>query len=101
MTGLAGTASRALLSHWRRHPLQLFTLVAGLALAAAVLALLGLWALFSLADLPLREDLRGKAELIIGKQRNGPTGVVHLVFLHKYTRFENLAEDLGEPPPEG
>jgi len=47
-----------------------------------------------------REDLRGKAEVIIGKQRNGPTGVVNLVFLHKYTKFENLAEDLGEPPPE-
>ncbi len=48
-----------------------------------------------------REDLRGKAEVIISKQRNGPTGVVNLVFLHKYTKFENLAEDLGEPPPEG
>jgi replicative DNA helicase len=48
-----------------------------------------------------REDLRGKAELIIGKQRNGPTGVVHLAFLHKYTKFANLAEDVGEaPPPE-
>ncbi|EPX85834.1 ABC-type antimicrobial peptide transport system, permease component [Rubellimicrobium thermophilum DSM 16684] len=38
MTGLAGTASRALLSHWRRHPLQLFTLIAGLALATALWA---------------------------------------------------------------
>lgn len=47
-----------------------------------------------------REDLRGKAEVIIGKQRNGPTGVVNLVFFHKYTRFENLADDVGEAPPE-
>jgi len=47
-----------------------------------------------------REDLRGKAEVIIGKQRNGPTGVIDLVFLHKFTKFENLANDLGEPPPQ-
>jgi len=33
----------------------------------------------------------GLAEIIIGKQRNGPVGVVKLAFLRKYTRFENLA----------
>ena len=36
-------------------------------------------------------DSQGVAELIIGKQRNGPTGVVKLAFLREYTRFENLA----------
>ncbi|MBW2506002.1 MAG: replicative DNA helicase [Deltaproteobacteria bacterium] len=34
---------------------------------------------------------RGISELIIGKQRNGPTGSVRLTFLKEYTSFENLA----------
>ena len=34
---------------------------------------------------------KGIAEIIIGKQRNGPTGMARLTFLEKYTRFENLA----------
>lgn len=50
---------------------------------------------------PDREDLHGLAELLVAKQRNGPTGTVQLAFLHKFTRFENRAEDLGEvEPPE-
>ena len=36
-------------------------------------------------------DTQGVAELIIGKQRNGPTGVVKLAFIREFTRFENLA----------
>ena len=44
-----------------------------------------------------REDLRGLAELIVAKQRNGPVGTVNLVFLHAQTKFENRAEDTGEP----
>ena len=36
---------------------------------------------------------KGMAEVIIGKQRNGPTGVVNLAFLGEYTRFENLARN--------
>jgi replicative DNA helicase len=47
-----------------------------------------------------REDLRGLAELIVAKQRNGPTGTVNLVFLHAQTKFENRAEDTGELPEE-
>jgi replicative DNA helicase len=37
-------------------------------------------------------DEQGVAELIVGKQRNGPTGVVKLAFIREYTRFENLAQ---------
>src|ERR1700680_1583769 len=39
-----------------------------------------------------REDLRGQAELLVSKQRNGPVGKVDLVFLHSLTKFENRAE---------
>jgi len=35
----------------------------------------------------------GYAEVIIGKQRNGPTGIVPLTFFSEYTRFENRAQD--------
>ena len=37
------------------------------------------------------EDLKGKAEIIIAKQRNGPTGSLQLAYLSDFTRFENLA----------
>jgi replicative DNA helicase len=36
---------------------------------------------------------RGAAEIILSKQRNGPTGDVFLSFLKSYTRFENLASE--------
>jgi len=40
---------------------------------------------------------KGTAEIIIGKQRNGPIGTVKLTFLGKYTRFENFAADVYTP----
>src|SRR5436190_2777882 len=43
-----------------------------------------------------REDLKGVAELILAKQRNGPVGKIDLVFLHHLTKFENRLEDIGE-----
>jgi replicative DNA helicase len=41
------------------------------------------------------DENRGIAELIIGKQRNGPTGTVKLAFIKEFTRFENIAWQPG------
>jgi len=43
------------------------------------------------------KDKEGLAEVIVGKQRNGPTGTVNLRFFKEYTRFENLAHGDVEP----
>jgi replicative DNA helicase len=37
----------------------------------------------------LSEDEKADSEIIVAKQRNGPTGTVHLYFVSRYTRFEN------------
>jgi replicative DNA helicase len=39
-----------------------------------------------------REDNKGKAEIIIAKQRNGPTGEIPLTFMSQCTRFENYTD---------
>ena len=39
----------------------------------------------------------GIAEILVGKQRNGPIGDVRLAFRSEFTRFENLEELLPEP----
>ncbi|NLD98591.1 MAG: replicative DNA helicase [Fibrobacter sp.] len=42
------------------------------------------------------ESVKGKAEIIIGKQRNGPIGTAHCAFIKDYARYENLAERVEE-----
>ena len=54
-------------------------------------------------------NVRGRAEVIIAKQRHGPTGTVHLRFYPEATKFDNLEDDddMGDPrdsegaPPPG
>jgi replicative DNA helicase len=43
-----------------------------------------------------RDELEGKSELIISKQRNGPTGVIELVFQKAYTRFDSALRNPGQ-----
>ncbi|MCU1291910.1 MAG: primary replicative helicase [Bryobacterales bacterium] len=45
---------------------------------------------------PDKESLKGIAELILAKQRNGPTGRMKLAYLQKFTKFENLSADTGD-----
>ena len=51
--------------------------------------------LFIYRDEVYNEDSEqgNKAEIIIGKQRNGPIGTIYLTFLKEFTRFENFSND--------
>jgi len=48
---------------------------------------------------PKFQEVAGKAQIIISKQRNGPTGVVHLAFLKEFARFESVTRRPTELPP--
>tara|TARA_B100000579_G_scaffold436106_1_gene461124 strand:- start:319 stop:1677 length:1359 start_codon:yes stop_codon:yes gene_type:complete len=43
------------------------------------------------------DEDEGKAEIIIAKQRNGPTGIIEATYINRYTRFENLAHNPETP----
>jgi len=45
---------------------------------------------------PEVEELKGKAQVIIAKHRNGPTGLINLTFIKESTRFENFADIAAE-----
>jgi replicative DNA helicase len=49
-----------------------------------------MWSLLSIARSITTARMKGKAEIIIAKQRNGPTGSVRMAYLADFTRFENL-----------
>jgi replicative DNA helicase len=54
------------------------------------------------APAPARRDdsQEDRAELIVAKHRNGPTGIIRLSFLRRYASFQNLAEEYaGQEPP--
>jgi replicative DNA helicase len=46
-------------------------------------------------------EVEGKAEIIVAKQRNGPTGRVNLTFLKEFARFENMAPTGYREVPAG
>ena len=52
---------------------------------------------------PDKESLKGLAEILLAKQRNGPTGRVKLAFLNRFTKFANLETEFddeeGAPAP--
>lgn len=49
---------------------------------------------------PADRPPQGVAEIIIGKQRNGPVGVAELLYTSRYTSFENLSPEWTPPPSE-
>jgi replicative DNA helicase len=52
-------------------------------------------------DDPKLLEVKGRAEIIVAKQRNGPTGTIVLSFLKDFARFENLAPSHAAPMPSG
>ncbi|MSR23035.1 MAG: replicative DNA helicase [Gemmatimonadetes bacterium] len=46
-------------------------------------------------------SIEGKTELMVSKQRNGPTGLLNLYFHKTYTRFDEMASEPRDSPPPG
>jgi len=59
---------------------------------------------FYLSHLPQDDpkvlEAKGRAEILVSKQRNGPTGKVELTFVKDYVRFENLAKGFARQNPQ-
>jgi replicative DNA helicase len=45
---------------------------------------------------PDTKDLDGLADIVIAKQRNGPTGISRMTFIEEYTRFVDYSNDIEE-----
>ena len=56
---------------------------------------------YHLADDGKGHDVRGKAQIIIAKHRNGGVGDVLLTFKSKYARFQNVDDDIISPEDGG
>jgi replicative DNA helicase len=57
---------------------------------------------YGITTTPEGESTNGLAELIIGKQRNGPVGSTRMFFVKEYARFERLSRiDTSDQPPGG
>lgn len=52
---------------------------------------------YGIKTTPEGQSTKGMAELIVGKQRNGPTGTIPLYFVEEYARFENLTTAQPDP----
>ncbi len=55
---------------------------------------------YAVKDADAKDSRKGEADVIIAKQRNGPTGTASLAFMGNHLRFENLAVDAGYDPSE-
>ena len=47
----------------------------------------------------MTQDVKGKAELIVAKHRNGPIGTVDLAFQSPYPRFRNMSRGYRDEAP--
>jgi replicative DNA helicase len=56
---------------------------------------------YGIKTTPEGQSTTGLAELIVGKQRNGPVGIRELYFVKDYARFENLTQASPDPFDEG
>ncbi len=55
---------------------------------------------YAAKDAPESDRKAGEAEVIVAKQRNGPTGTANLAFIGNQLRFENLSVTAGYTPPD-